>query len=372
MGLFSSTRREGASSGSARREDPSNGSAPRAATHPERLREDQIEEVVDPDAIYDPDSRPPDGGDAQNGQPAPDLARAALGVLGHTGRWAAGAYFHAGRRVAGVVVAPASGITLARDIATETTRALLNVADATELERRLDEAGPAGALVKRAASVAGQLLPVNTTDLIKRANSAVEVRHEHHHNGRPPTLREQGEELLRRSRDVNDHEDTHPAYNRILSELAPDEARLLSLMLVDGPQATVDVRTGGPLGLINSRLIKSGMSMIGARAGCRYVDRVPSYLNNLFRLGLIWFSRETLRDHQRYQVLEAQPDVLAAIHSVTAAKVVRRSVHLTPFGEDFCRMSLSDGVRDLNVLPEHSAPKDLDTVPQPPTETVEG
>ena len=49
--------------------------------------------------------------------------------------------------------------------------------------------------------------------------------------------------------------------------------------------------------------------MIGAEAGCRYLDRVPAYLNNLYRLGLIWFSREPLEDPLRYQVLEAQPEV---------------------------------------------------------------
>ena len=67
---------------------------------------------------------------------------------------------------------------------------------------------------------------------------------------------------------------------------------------------------------------------------------MPSYLNNLFRLGLVWFSREPLRDPLEYQVVEAQPDVLEAMHSVRFAKVVRRSIHLTPFGEDFCRTCL--------------------------------
>ena len=50
--------------------------------------------------------------------------------------------------------------------------------------------------------------------------------------------------------------------------------------------------------------------MIGAQAGVRHVERVPAYLNNLFRLGLIWFSREPVADRLRYQVLEAQPDVV--------------------------------------------------------------
>ncbi len=90
-------------------------------------------------------------------------------------------------------------------------------------------------------------------------------------------------------------------------------------MLLSGPQPAVDVRTGGPIGLVSSQLIAPGLNMIGARAGCRYVDRVPQYLNNLFRLGLVWFSRETLRDPLPYQVVEAQPEVLEAMKSVRFA-----------------------------------------------------
>ncbi len=97
--------------------------------------------------------------------------------------------------------------------------------------------------------------------------------------------------------------------------------------------------------------------MIGARAGCRYPDQVPAYLNNLFRLGMVWFSREALRDPLSYQVVEAQPDVLEAMHSVRFAKVVRRSIHLTPFGEDFCRSALvEDEVAATAAFPEHSPP----------------
>src|SRR3546814_6210783 len=92
--------------------------------------------------------------------------------------------------------------------------------------------------------------------------------------------------------------------------------------------------------------------MIGPGAGTRCVDQVPSYLNNLFRLVLIWYSKEQLKDPMEYQVVEAQPDVLEAMHSVRFAKVVRRSVHLTPFGEDFCRTCLLDERESTAVLPE--------------------
>ena len=172
------------------------------------------------------------------------------------------------------------------------------------------------------------------------------------------TLRERGEELLHRSRDVwSEDDDTHPAYARILGDLAPDEARILLLLLRGGPQPSVDVRTGGPVGLISSALVAPGMSMIGARAGCRYLDEVPAYLNNLFRLGLIWFSREQLEDPMEYQVVEAQPDVLEAMHSVRFPKVVRRSIHLTPFGAGFCKVCLVDP-EETAELPAHQIPEE--------------
>ena len=89
---------------------------------------------------------------------------------------------------------------------------------------------------------------------------------------------------------------------------------------------------------------------------------MPSYLNNLYRLGLLWFSREALRDHLEYQVLEAQPDVLAAMHSVKFPKVVRRSVHLTPFGEEFVRQALVDEATATSPeLPQHDTPPEIDT-----------
>lgn len=42
-------------------------------------------------------------------------------------------------------------------------------------------------------------------------------------------------------------------------------------------------------------------------------------------------------------MLETQPDVLAAMRSVKFPEVVRRSIRLTPFGDDFVRAILSDG-----------------------------
>jgi hypothetical protein len=155
------------------------------------------------------------------------------------------------------------------------------------------------------------------------------------------SLQERGAELLRRSADVNFDEGSHPAYTRILEDLAPDEARILRLLAEQGPQPSVDVRSGLVPLQSTSELVASGLNMIGPEAGCRHLDDVPAYLNNLFRLGLIWFSRESLPDPRRYQVLEAQPVVANALEGAGHTRTVRRSIHLTPFGWDFCELCLS-------------------------------
>ncbi len=165
------------------------------------------------------------------------------------------------------------------------------------------------------------------------------------------TLRDRGAELLRRSADVNFEEDAHPAYARILDQLAPDEGRILRLLMVEGPQPSVDVRAGWMPLKMATELVAPGLNMIGAEAGCRHLDDVPAYLNNLFRLGLIWFSSEPVDDQARYQVLEAQPDVSEAIKRASRAHTVRRSVELTPFGKDFCKLCLPLETAELEALP---------------------
>ena len=82
-----------------------------------------------------------------------------------------------------------------------------------------------------------------------------------------------------------------------------------------------------------------------------------AYLDNLNRLGLIWFSREALDDIQRYQVLEAQPEVIDPLRDAGRARTVRRSIQLTPFGEDFCEVCLPLGTAELDALPGGAVPE---------------
>lgn len=300
----------------------------------------------------------------------PGLVRVAAGIWLHGAEWALATSLRESLRLLDAATSPRKAAQLIQDARGTARSVLIDVIRRANLDETLRDAGPA---VDVARKVADAVPFAPRSDVESENGSHVSSNGKRNgkrnaeSNGSPRSLRDDGELLLRRSRDVHYEEAAHPAYERILSELAPDEGRVLRLLLLSGPQPSVDIRTGGPTGLVKSRLIAPGLSMIGARAGCRYVERVPSYLNNLFRLGLIWFSRETINDPGRYQVLEAQPDVLEAIHSVGHAKVVRRSLHLTPFGEDFCRVCLTPETATPEELPRHSLPPEDKVLTQPPS-----
>jgi hypothetical protein len=158
---------------------------------------------------------------------------------------------------------------------------------------------------------------------------------------RVSTLRERGADLLDRAADVDDGDAVHPGFARIIDQLAPDEARILKLLINDGPQGIVYVNKAAPFG-IGAREIARRLSMIGHEAGCLHIELVPAYLDNLVSHGLVAIRRDALEDELPYQVIEAQPEVLEAMRSaggpVFRGQITRRSVHLTDFGRTFCQV----------------------------------
>jgi hypothetical protein len=261
---------------------------------------------------------------------APTVARAAAIVWWRATRWSVGISVRTSSRAARAAAEPVLGTGVAGELGNQLrtyARDLLGITELDEQVRRLmpPDNGAAG-----------------------HASS----------NGAGPDsagLRIQGARLLRAAAEVQATDHAHPAYARILTELDPDEARILRLMATEGAQPSVDVRAANLLG-VGTDLVAEGLNMIGAQAGCRDRERVPAYLNNLERLGLIWFSREPLPDPIAYQVLEAQPEVMEALKRTTRAKTIQRSIKLTPFGDDFCRMCLPLDTDEMETLSSETQP----------------
>jgi hypothetical protein len=269
-------------------------------------------------------SEPPDSGWGSPLEAVGGLARVAAGAWVKTASWGLGATVRAAR----AATDPRQALEVFQEVGDGLRGYAREVLGVTELDRRL-----------------GQLMPAAGSEA--NSNGAAAEN---------DALRAAGAELLRQSTEVDSPAAVHPAFARILEELAPDEARILRLMAVEGPQASVDVRTFQLLG-IGSESVAEGLNMIGQQAGVSHLERVPSYLNNLNRLGLIWFSKEPVNDPIAYQVLEAQPEVLAAIKRAGRAKTVQRSIGLTPFGRDFCRAALPRDTVEIEAVPGQDAPR---------------
>lgn len=265
------------------------------------------------------------------------LARIGATTLVRTAGWGVTQYSKGARRIAHAAVDPIAAAELADDVA-KVTGQVADFARAVTANTPLAGAAEFGAvLLDRAKGIAEQL-----------------GTGEHADPSDSDRLRRAGEDLLRRSRDVWHEEERHPAFEGILKSIAPDEARMLVLLLKEGPQPTVDVIVSN-----SKRVIAGGISMVPGRASLRFPDSMPTYLINLTRLGLLWESDDPVRDLLRYQVVEAQPAVLDAARSVRRSKVVRKSLHLTPFGVDFAVACFAD-VEGLVDRPQHDVPAEVD------------
>lgn len=160
------------------------------------------------------------------------------------------------------------------------------------------------------------------------------------------SLRAQGAALLRLAASPRAADEGHPAFARILAELTSDEARILRLLRLDGPQPAVTVR-GGRRARRASRkaeqasgMAEIGVSMIGEHAGLRHPDRVQRYLANLRRIGLIELLHEPVGTPERYQLLEAQAAAIELLKQAGRGKLQHRGIALTPFGGEFVQASL--------------------------------
>lgn len=236
---------------------------------------------------------------------------------------------------------PVDAYRLARLVATVTRNATLNsgqssVRVGTELARAAATAESAADLLDESREIALAELERLGVDT---GVDEEELERERERRTDDPTLLERGEALLEQSANLDYEEEYHPAYDHVVDQLAPDEARILRLLATEGPQPAVDVKDLGwlPFG---SKLVGVHLTMLGTKAGCRHDERTPAYLHNLHRLGILWFAREPVEDLERYRVLEAQPNVEAAEAEASRVKMVRRSVCLTPFGAEFCRVAL--------------------------------
>ncbi len=265
----------------------------------------------DPDPVARPDNAATDEVvETPHHESLPQIARQAAGVWLKAAGWTAGTSLRVGNELRKLAADPNSAQEVIEEVTKEVRDVARDFLGITELDAEVQ-----------------RMAPLLSTGLLRAGGSS------------PEALRAQGEQLLREAADVGFDEGAHPAFARILAELSPDEARILRLLTMEGPQPMVDIRAHNLIGS-GSQLIAQSLNMLGPKAGVRRRDRVPVYITNLVRCNLVVVSEDPLESPVQYQVLEAQPDVLSALRDTVRAKIIRRTLLLTPLGQEFCEVCL--------------------------------
>ncbi|MEZ0577405.1 Abi-alpha family protein [Nocardioides sp. MH1] len=151
------------------------------------------------------------------------------------------------------------------------------------------------------------------------------------------TIDEKMRSLLDRAIDQSTGGGQSELFHRLIDQLVPDEARIISALSDGSTAPLVSVRmrtaTGGP-----GRLVLANASLVGRTANLALPHLTPNYVTHLLTLGLVERGPEDGAMKQDYEILMAESYVLKAIKAATrgplAARVDKRTLRLTALGRE--------------------------------------
>ncbi len=159
--------------------------------------------------------------------------------------------------------------------------------------------------------------------------------------GDPEPLRSAMTELLDRSTDPDRTRSRDYLFGTIVSQLVPDEARILATLAAQGPFAAVDVVTK-QLGRSATRTVLANASTVGAAAAIASPGDTATHVTRLQGLGLVEIGTESESPDlaSQYDALERDEAVQRAKADAdggrqASAKLVRRTVQLSALGREF-------------------------------------
>lgn len=184
-----------------------------------------------------------------------------------------------------------------------------------ELRKRLDSAGPESAGLPYAQSSTPGV-PVITT------------------HGDFAPLRATMAELLQRSLSESSAQAREELYSSTLSQLTPDEARIIAALSDGTPFALIDVAERVGVNGVGEYLVRNACS-VGKAAGLTLADQVQVYVARLRTLDLAVVGDESPDLNEQYDILLTDEVIRNAMTSARRAKVIRRTLRISPFGTAF-------------------------------------
>ena len=155
----------------------------------------------------------------------------------------------------------------------------------------------------------------------------------------PEPLRDAMTELLERSVETDRVTSREYLYGNVMSQLVPDEARILAALSDGSTFGAIDV-VAKQLGRAPSRTVLANASTVGRSAGVTTPDNVPHYVTRLHQLGLVEFLPEKNELAMQYDILASDSLVTAARNGIESRnegspRIVRKTVALSAFGREF-------------------------------------
>lgn len=154
--------------------------------------------------------------------------------------------------------------------------------------------------------------------------------------------------LLARALGQSTSEGKDELFHRILDQIVPDEARIISALSDGSTSPLVSVHALSRAGLLGEALIENA-SLVGRTANVALPALTPTYVGHLLALGLLETGPEDTDLKDEYQILLADSAVLAAIRAGSRgplpARVEKRTVRLSALGQALWAASMGGSDR---------------------------
>ncbi|MGY2165751.1 DUF4393 domain-containing protein [Pseudomonas tolaasii] len=195
--------------------------------------------------------------------------------------------------------------------------------------------------------VADRLKDVPPEDIITpKPNVAGPAIEALRYTGHEESLSDMYASLLATAMSRHTADGAHPAFVEIIKQFTPDEARLVAYFTKRLPFPIVTVRSSHVDFTKGGTSLAPNVSLFGVKAGLQLPHLVPTYLDNLCRLGIVEIGAAYI-DSGLYTELLASPEVtswqgiqfLKADHEISHLKA---SVDLTSLGRQFGYACLRD------------------------------
>lgn len=210
------------------------------------------------------------------------------------------------------------------------------------MSSRLDPFGLVGGTVGAVRAITGAVVDALVGTHEPAPDPAVAARRSSTGAG----LEEKMHALLSRALGQSTRSGQDELFHRILDQIVPDEARMISALSDGSSSPLVSVHALSRAGILGEALIENA-SLVGRTANVALPHLTPTYVGHLLSLGLVETGPEdeTLKDE--YQILLADPAVLKAIRRGSIgplpARVEKRTLVLSQLGHALWEACTADG-----------------------------